>query len=126
MNGHGEPGARLSGRGNPRSGLDFVVMLTGTTKNGMRVRIRFVPDKLLLDASVLDSYLGALPTAARDAPEGLALAVLDDINNDIVPRWVQIVVDADVSSGGGTHAVVVEDRQPNWENTAILANLPSL
>jgi len=37
-----------------------------------------------------------------------------------VPRWVQIVA---ARTGGTDHQVIIEDRQPKWDNPALLARL---
>ena len=57
--------------------------------------------------------------------ETLGLALLDEINNEIVPRWVQIAVSAD-SPGSLAETVILTDRQPNWDNPEILGALPPL
>jgi hypothetical protein len=126
----GEPaGAEvpLKSRNNPRPGLDYVVALDGTMQTGRHVKLRYVPDKLLIESSSFIAYLMTLAPVDTMAPETLALAILDDVNNEIVPRWVQIaVVIAGDGAGMPAQAVVVEDRQPNWDNPGILGNMPSL
>lgn len=119
-------GSLLEGRNNPRSGLDYAVMLQGTApQSGCRVRLRYVPDKLLVDSGSFIDYLAALAPADQETPEMLALALLDDINNEIVPRWVQIAVSAE-GCDTPVQTVILVDRQPNWDNPAILGTLPPL
>jgi len=114
---------RLKSRSNPRSNLDYVVLLEGAgSPAGNRVKLRYIPDKLLIESASFDAYLAALANAEAGRPEMLALAILDDINNEIVPRWVQISVSAD-SADTTAQTVIVEDRQPNWDNANILGNL---
>lgn len=119
------PESLLKSRANPRIGLDYIVVHAGPlAASGGRVNLRYVPDKLLVDERSLADFLASLAKAGAGAPEVTALAILDELNNEIVPRWVQIAV----SGGGGQPAqtVIVEDRQPNWENPGLLDRLPPL
>jgi 7-cyano-7-deazaguanine reductase len=49
--------------------------------------------------------------------------VLDDLNNELVPRWVELTVERDAPL---PHRVVIEDRQPNWDNPQLMARLRRL
>jgi 7-cyano-7-deazaguanine reductase len=120
------PSGPLRWRNNPRSGLDFVVALDGALPlAGCRVRLRYVPDRLILDRSAFLDYLATLAPPPDAAPEILALALLDEINNEIVPRWVQIALSA-MTGGVSVETIILTDRQPNWDNPEILGALPSL
>ena len=44
--------------------------------------------------------------------------VLDDLNSELVPRWIQVLV---LTHEEGE--VLVEDRQPDWDNASLLAGL---
>lgn len=116
----------LRWRNNPGSGLDYVVLLEGmAARAGCRVRLRYVPDKLILDSASFAEHLASLPPVENGHFEALALALLDEINNEIVPRWVQIAASAG-SDAGAAETVIVTDRQPNWDNPEILVGLPPL
>lgn len=116
----------LKSRTNPRNGLDYIVVLAVPLgASGGRVSLRYVPDKLLVDERSLAAFFASLANAEPGAPEVIALAILDELNNEIVPRWVQIAV-SDGDSGQPAPTVVVEDRQPNWENPGLLDRLPLL
>lgn len=112
--------ALLSSRANRGGQLDYVVTLDGRLTGGAQVTLRYVPDRLVLDAHAFASYLASL-----DAPSGieeLAVGILADINDVLVPRWLHIAVVA----VDGDHHVVVEDRQPRWSNTLLLQRLERL
>ena len=51
--------------------------------------------------------------------------ILDDINNEVVARWVQITVSSPdpTDSALEFHGIVLEDRQPKWDNPALLSRL---
>lgn len=116
--------ALLRHRGNPRADIDYVVAFDGRTAGGAVVQLAYVPDKLLLNGGAFDAYLGAFATGAETSVESLALDILDDIGNEIVPRWVRVVVSLPrIEPGTGMHSVIAEDRQPNWDNPCILANV---
>ncbi len=124
--GEGHPGRRrrMETRGNPRNATDFIMVLEGRiAHHGHHVHLAYVPDKLLLAAESFEAYLAAFDADAAATIERLAFDVLDDINNEIVPRWVQVVL---TTPHSGTAAqpqrVIVEDRQPNWDNPHIMAH----
>lgn len=103
----------------PDSRHDFLVELRGEPLPGSRLLIRMVPDRLILEASGFAAYL-AHPFDGLSSPEALAVAILDDLNNELVPRWVEVTVERDDPL---PHRVVIEDRQPTWDNPALLARL---
>jgi hypothetical protein len=117
----------LTQRSNPRIGMDYIVALDGAVGSDGRCRVRltYVPDKLLLEAGGFAAYLAAFDDSAAARSETMALAILDDIGNEIVPRWAQVVVSQTLGeTGAGMQCVIVEERQPSWDNARILARLP--
>ena len=84
--------------------------------------IKYVPDKLILTSQSFDDYITEFRSVTFDSLEEFAIAVLSDINNEVVPRWCQIVVWRRVD-GITNRCVVVEDRQPNWDNPALLSRI---
>lgn len=122
------PESLLRSRTNPRNSLDFIVTHSGALgPSGLHVSLRYVPDKLLVDDQSLAAFFASLARPEPIAPETVALAILDELNNEIVPRWVQIAVTGGNDAGGQpSQTVSVEDRQPNWENLGILGRLPPL
>ena len=113
---------------NPGPRLDYVVSLSGLVgrgDEGTRVSLRYIPDRWVLDPAGLDAYLDALAGGAPGALEDLAVMVLDDINNEVVARWVQVVVSAPTEGRAPVdhHDVMLEDRQPKWANDALLSRL---
>ncbi|MBL4615890.1 MAG: hypothetical protein JKY27_13615 [Magnetovibrio sp.] len=123
---------------NPDKQLDYLVTLTGHLPGGgggtgsgrarQVVEMRYVPDKHILQARSFGTYLEALSTQIWDSPEDLAVTVLSDINNEVITRWVQIAISVPELQHHAveTHAVVIEDRQPEWDNPALLTRLVRL
>lgn len=86
--------------------------------------VRYVPDKVLLDPSYLSEYLRALTQPEWSCLEALALAMRDDFGNELIPRWIEIVVSPlNASLENMRHSVLVKDRQPQWDNPRLLSRL---
>lgn len=92
------------------------------------LRLTYAPGKLILTPDALQRYLDALDRDSTLPVEALAHVVLDDMNDELVPRWVQIVVEQPAEAGRRalTHRVLVEDREPRWDDPALLARAPRL
>lgn len=115
---------------NPGARLDYVVALEGGIPGdaavGPRtVGLRYVPDKLVLQPAAFGRYLDALAAQTWGSLEDLAVTILDDVNNEVVPRWVQATVSLPDTRHAGveSHGVILEDRQPKWDNPALLSRL---
>lgn len=114
---------RIRTERNPLPRVDYLCRVLGRAgADGVRVELRYVPDKLLLQEPAFVDYLSAMPEAKT--LESLAAMILDDLNNELVPRFVQIRVLAAASGPDAGHAVLLEDRRPRWDNPALLARLP--
>ena len=55
----------------------------------------------------------------------LSSNILNDVNNELVTRWLQLSISApnQVHHGIDRHEVMLEDRQPNWDNVGLLSRL---
>ncbi len=118
---------------NPDRRIDYVVTLGGRVRHETDgstpalLRLRYVPDALILPPQPFIDYLSALSNLSWPSIEQLANVVLDDFNNEIVPRWVQLNISAPL--GGkmeGEHSVTLEDHQPNWQNETLIGRLKPL
>ena len=52
--------------------------------------------------------------------------VLEDLSSELVPRCVQVLVRHDGPGGAHRGEILVEDRQPEWDNSPLLAGLRPL
>ncbi|WP_431860332.1 hypothetical protein [Azospirillum sp.] len=107
---------RLTTAPNPDARHDYLVTLTGEPQPGMRLELRYVPDRWVIDPAGFAAYLGELTTFPGGL-EALALAVLDDVGNEAVPRWTEVRAER------ATHRMVVEDRQPGWDNPHLFGRM---
>jgi 7-cyano-7-deazaguanine reductase len=120
----------LKADGNPGARLDYVVTLEGAIPGNTGIGpqalgLRYVPDKLVLQPAAFGRYLEALAAETWPSIECLAVTILDDMNNEVVPRWVQVIVSILNTDQPGveSHGVILEDRRPKWDNPALLSRL---
>ena len=71
-------------------------------------------------------YLETLTSVEWGSLEELATAILGDFSNELVARWMRVVMTSPEGAypGVGTHQVMIEDRQPGWDNPALLSRVP--
>ncbi len=118
---------RIATRPNPGARHDYLVRLAGAVMLGegaAHLTLHYVPDRLIAEVAGFDAYVAALGRIRHKSLEALAAAVLDDVNNALVPRWVRVALAADAPAVTHRHAVLVEDCQPGWENDPLLSVLP--
>ena len=79
--------------------------------------LRYIPDKLLLDNEGLNSYL-----LQREAGrvETLAHNIMEDIMDQIIPKWIEVNLRQKNNKFGQNILVTMTDRQPGWEDDAFL------
>ena len=108
----------------PETKTDYLITLNSETDaSKTQIQLCYVPDKYVLNPISFEHYLSTLYQTDWQNLETLALAILDDINNEVVPRWAQIVLNSGNDKSSSGHRVLVEDRQPNWENVSLLRRL---
>ncbi len=116
----------LAAAPNPASGRDYVVTLSARLGGaGHLLTLRYVPDGAVLEAAGFAAWIAALDALDGYTPEALVNAALDDVSNELLPRWAQVSLSAgrEGASHDASHDVVAEDRQPNWSNRALLSGI---
>lgn len=119
----------LSTAPNPDPKSDYVVTVEASflvrLQTEIGVILRFVPDREILAPDSLDTYLARLSETDVPGLEAIATTILSDINDRLVPKWIQVEATAvgDHAVGIHRHAVLAEDRQPRWDNPALLSRL---
>ncbi|RVU38517.1 hypothetical protein EOI86_04325 [Hwanghaeella grinnelliae] len=114
---------------NPIPQTDYLCHLSGklTSSSGqtITVELRYVPDKWILLPDALADYLHALAPPDREALELTASLVIDDLNNQLVARWLQITMSGppEAATDITAHRILLEDRQPQWDNPALLQRI---
>lgn len=124
--------ALLKSRENPDGTLDYITGLQGTLQafgHGMptRIKVKYVPDRLIVEPAAFGRYLETLTGIEWGSLEELATTILGDFNNELVARWIRVeaIAPEEAYPGVGTHEVTIEDRQPDWDNQALLSRLPT-
>jgi 7-cyano-7-deazaguanine reductase len=114
---------------NPDRNIDFVSSLSGRLSalgGTVEVALRYVPDALTVSPAAFAAYLRGLEGGDWPSHENLATTILQDVSNELVPRWVQIITRQEGAGDASEHRVLVEDRQPQWNNAALLAHLHAI
>ena len=107
---------------NPNPKLDYITELRKQVASTSCVTLTYVPDKLLLRPEAFTAYLDAAMPTLAEPYESFAHVFLEDVNNEVVPRWLRIEV---ISEKGPPRRIVLIDRQPKWNNAPLLASLSS-
>jgi 7-cyano-7-deazaguanine reductase len=120
----------LSLQDNPDSHIDYVTSLSGEVNlaavdKPLLLQLRYVPDRVILEPASFIAYLAHLSVQDWDSLERLATTILDDMNNELVARWVQVTIDSGSATDGAPrhHRVFLQDSQPNWNNAELLNRL---
>jgi NADPH-dependent 7-cyano-7-deazaguanine reductase QueF len=105
------------------SGLSTLVTLTAalrrpSTPQTGRLTLAYVPDRSVLTPESFRAYAAGC-AAAVAAPEALAAQIAADVANEVVPKWQRVTVT--LVDNGVAHSAAVEDRQPNWNDSSLLA-----
>lgn len=125
--------ALLAPIANPAIKRDSLSSLSGTTHielfekpSSIDVTLTYAPDRFVVTRGNWNTYLQHLGSTARfPSLEAFADTILDDVNNEIVPRWLQVQAKLTLDEHV-IQTVLVEDRQPNWDNAALLYRAPRL
>lgn len=122
--------ALLTTSPNPDETLDYITGLQGALQifnhgKPAHLAIRYVPDRLIVNPEAFGQYLAALSGQEWQTLEQLVTTVLSDLSNQLVARWFRVAVTTPEGAypGLGTHEVLVEDRQPGWDNPSLLSRV---
>ena len=99
---------------------DAVVSLSADIGDAS-VRLRYVPDRDVLSPVAFRTYLNAAADIAGTRPESLAQTILEDVNDQVIPCWLEVTLTA--AKKDIAHQVRIEDRQPKWQDRGLLDRL---
>ena len=89
---------------NPDSRKNWVI--TAKISSPEKITLRFVPDKLIADHNSLKIFIIEYLEQTWASPEEMLLKIIEAINNELVPRWVEVIYEKE----GIT--LKVDDTQP--------------
>ncbi len=119
----------LSSSPNPHRHKSYVVAITQEitlNQQAYLFGLRYIPDKILLDHQGLANYLEQMLANAPPEAESLAHDILEDVSNEIIPKWIEVNLVQEENKFGQNIRITIEDRQPHWENDKLLNRLPAL
>jgi 7-cyano-7-deazaguanine reductase len=115
---------------NPGTRIDYVVTLQSNLTGAKdvfpaRLTLRYVPDRLILKTSNLAEYYAEIASIEFENFEAAAVLLMDDFNNELVPRWISLRLDKQTADNDQVfhHETALEDRQPKWGNPRLLDRL---
>lgn len=91
---------------NPDSRKNWLI--TVEISDPVSVLLTFVPDKLMAEHESIKNHIIQHAKMSWDSPEEMILKLIEDINNELVPKWLKVKY----SNNGIT--VEVEDFQPGF------------
>lgn len=74
------------------------------------IKIHIIPDKLIADHASLKKYVQETIKNNTSRPEDIILSIIENINNELVPKWLEVYYENDGVS------VKIEDQQPGLDN----------
>lgn len=117
---------------NPDPVRDYVILLSGHVDGSgagsvYDLRIQYVPDRLIISPQSLSHYFGTLSQLNCSSLEEITTTILGDIQNELVPRWVQVAAELEIKSLDhlNRQISIAEDAQPGWQNDNLLNRLTS-
>ena len=118
--------ALLTCDSNPNDRSDYLISLGDRLMMGdhgtFDVRVTYVPDPFILNVTSFHSYLMALGDPTEMTPERFGKTLLEDVNNELVPRWVRVtLIGRPAATVGGSYRCLLQDSQPNWSNPSLTA-----
>ena len=118
--------ALLTCDSNPNDRSDYLISLGDRLMMGdhgtFDVRVTYVPDSFILNVASFHSYLMALSKSPEMTPERFGKTLLEDVNNELVPRWVRVtLIGRPAATVGGSYRCLLQDSQPNWSNPSLTA-----
>lgn len=115
--------AQLQTLDNPNKTIDYIITLeTRLSQTPVTLTLRYIPDKVILDSRCFDSYITEVAAHQDQHIETLTATVVEDFNNELVIKWVQVIAYEDLGDNS-KHNVIIEDKQPRWDNPHLLARL---
>ncbi|MEM6902061.1 MAG: hypothetical protein AAF556_02320 [Pseudomonadota bacterium] len=116
-------------RPSPATGHDYLVDLkiklqAQDRSSPYHLTIRYVPDRELIDDGQMREYWRFIEAAKWPSLAAIAITVLEDLNNEVIPRWLQVQLRDPLTSDYQEGSMVtIEDRQPGWHNQQMLARI---
>lgn len=110
---------------NPDMTIDYIASIESQINQPrddiITFKMSYVPDQQILKKSSLISYFEAIGQETFPSLEFTGILLLNDICNELVPRWLMITLSHDTNGDYQRHEIRLQDRQPNWNNPQLLS-----
>ncbi len=111
---------------NPNNRSDYLISLGGSVMmeghGTFDIRVTYVPGSYILNVTSFHSYLLELANFPEMTPERCGKILLEDANNELVPRWVRVtLIGRPTVTTTGSYRCLFQDSQPNWSNPSLTA-----
>ena len=111
---------------NPNNRSDYLISLGGSVMmedhGTFDIRVTYVPGSYILNVTSFHSYLLELANFPEMTPERCGKTLLEDANNELVPRWVRVtLIGRPTVKTTGSYRCLFQDSQPNWSNPSLTA-----
>lgn len=100
--------SKIKNSANPDSRKNWLI--TVEINSPVFVSLRMVPDKLVAEHSSIKNHISEIALQNWSNPEEMILAIIEDVNNELVPKWLEVVY----KNKGLT--IKIEDLQPGLTN----------
>jgi hypothetical protein len=91
------------------------------SKQPILLRLRYMPEKWAITPAHLKRYLAACEKEKPPSLEILGDMLVSDLHNELIPFFLEI--ELSYEAGGTRHRLLRQERQPDWEDDAILNRL---
>lgn len=89
---------------------------------GTSVRLRYVPDRDQIDPGTFAAYLRRVFAAPAESLLSQAQTVLEDVNDQIIPCWLEVRLER-TNADGVLEQALIEDKQPRWTDPGVLTRV---
>ncbi len=112
---------------NPDITLDYIISLSGTIQthiapiphSNVSISLKYVPDREIAMPEPWRAYLDILASHTWATLEELAVTVLADINDQLIPRWAELSIIS--LTEASKHSILLNENQPDWNNPSLLS-----
>lgn len=115
------PRSMLVSQKNPEARRDYLIRFSHEI-GSVQIQIGYVPDRLVLGGDCMPGYLEGLVAIPDLTPEALGRTLLDDLLNELVPRYVRVLLRV-TGPQSFIHEVRLDERQPKWDNDRLISQL---
>ena len=115
----------------PKSMVAYVCSIAyngDSNENGLSLHVflHFIPDCFTLSHQQLKKHiLFCIPMLAHCNLNEYMLCLLDDLNDILIPKWLQLSVQMRQENNHLVESFLIEDRQPRWDHPSLLARIAS-